>query len=517
GVLTELTNVEQFMQFGHIAVTVAEGEEFCFVQLTSDGDFGAATTINASFIFSQVGVPEISDDCSLVSLTFEDSISDDTCGGNFVITRLWTVSDACGLTNTCEQIITVQDTVAPSMQCPTSEILVACFSEIPSPDTTIPDIITEDNCSSVEVVHVSDVVVDSTCQNQMTIVRTFMASDECGNTATCTQTISVFDNIPPTITCPTDITVTCASDVPAADPGLVTVEEDNCGDVVVSHLSDEVVDFVCANNHRILRTYMATDGCGNSTACIQQIIVLDTQAPTITCPAPVTVTCAADIPEPNTGLVTSSDNCGGAVTVAFLNDVTNQGACPNQFTVTRTYQATDACGNTATCTQLITVNDQTPPVITCPADLTIDFGDSEDPAATGTPTGTDNCGGALTFDFVDEIIPGACDSSYTIVRIWSAFDACNNSAICTQTILVNPSCFDPCLPICPGDIEVTLLPGQCEAYIHYTIGTTGDCVVDGTLEGFLPEGTWEFGNTPSNTGGTFNGAGLPSTVVLVSG
>src|SRR5690606_14217327 len=35
GVLTELTNVEQFMQFGHIAVTVAEGEEFCFVQLTS--------------------------------------------------------------------------------------------------------------------------------------------------------------------------------------------------------------------------------------------------------------------------------------------------------------------------------------------------------------------------------------------------------------------------------------------------------------------------------------------------
>src|SRR5690606_29336693 len=79
GVFTELTNLEQFMQFGHIAVTVAEGEEFCFVQLTSDGDFGAATTINASFIFSQVGVPEISDDCSLVSLTFADAISDDSC------------------------------------------------------------------------------------------------------------------------------------------------------------------------------------------------------------------------------------------------------------------------------------------------------------------------------------------------------------------------------------------------------------------------------------------------------
>src|SRR5690606_6517715 len=436
GVLTELTNVEQFMQFGHIAVTVAEGEEFCFVQLTSDGDFGAATTINASFIFSQVGVPEISDDCSLVSLTFEDSISDDTCGGNFVITRLWTVSDACGLTNTCEQIITVQDTVAPTMQCPTAEISVTCFSDIPSPETTIPDIITEDNCSSVEVVHVSDVVVDSTCQNQMTIVRTFMASDECGNTATCSQTISVFDQMPPVITCPADITVTCASGVPAPNTALVTVVDDNCGDVVVSHLSDNTTDFVCDNNFRIIRTYVATDGCGNSTACVQQIVVLDAQAPTITCPAPITVSCASEIPAPNAALVTSSDNCGGAVAVVFLNDVTNQGACPNQFTVTRTYQATDACGNTATCTQLITVNDQTPPTITCPANITINSGESEEPANTGTATATDNCGGTPTVTFADEIMPGSCEESYTIIRTWTATDACGSTSLCVQNIFV---------------------------------------------------------------------------------
>ena len=64
----------------------------------------------------------------------------------------------------------------------------------------------------------------------------------------------------------------------------------------------------------------------------------------------------------------ASDNCGTPV-VTWEGDVWN-GTCPR--IITRTYMATDSCGNTTQCTQTITVDDVTPPTITCPADLTFE-------------------------------------------------------------------------------------------------------------------------------------------------
>ena len=54
-------------------------------------------------------------------------------------------------------------------------------------------------------------------------------------------------------------------------------------------------------------------------------------------------------------------------------DVIIAGSCPNKFTVKRTYHATDACGNSSSCTQTITVNDTTAPTITqCAPDATVE-------------------------------------------------------------------------------------------------------------------------------------------------
>ena len=49
------------------------------------------------------------------------------------------------------------------------------------------------------------------------------------------------------------------------------------------------------------------------------------------------------------------------------------GTCANEYTLTRTFIATDACGNTATASQTITVTDNTAPVFTSvPAAATIE-------------------------------------------------------------------------------------------------------------------------------------------------
>ena len=170
------------------------------------------------------------------------------------------------------------------------------------------------------------------------------------------------------------------------------------------------------------------------------ITVFDGTPPTITCPAPVTVSCASQVPPVNTGSVTTSDNCGGVVTVTHGGDVITNQTCTNRFTLTRTYLASDACGNSTSCTQVITVFDNTPPVITCPADITVDFGSSTLPAATGNPTGSDNCGGTPTFGFTDVTVPGPCEEEFTINRTWTATDACGLTTTCVQVIFVDGDC-----------------------------------------------------------------------------
>ena len=207
-----------------------------------------------------------------------------------------------------------------------------------------------------------------------------MAADSCGNTATCTQIITVNDSIAPQITCPAAVTVACMTDVPAPDITLVTAT-DNCGTPVVTFVSD----VWSGNCPRIItRTYQAADSCGNTTTCTQIITVNDSIAPQITCPAAVTVACVTDVPAPDITLVTATDNCGTPV-VTFVSDVWS-GNCPR--IITRTYQAADSCGNTSTCTQIITVNDSIAPQITCPAAVTVAC--VNDVPCTGYHTGNGN-------------------------------------------------------------------------------------------------------------------------------
>ena len=109
--------------------------------------------------------------------------------------------------------------------------------------------------------------------------------------------------------------------------------------------------------------WSVTDGAGNTATAIQQVIITDNEAPAITCPAAVNVQCAADVPTVNIASVTASDNCS-VNGVTHIADVISNQTCANRFTLTRTYKATDGSGNTAVCSQTITVNDNVSPQIT---------------------------------------------------------------------------------------------------------------------------------------------------------
>lgn len=180
-------------------------------------------------------------------------------------------------------------------------------------------------------------------------------------------------------------------------------------------------------------TLTATNSCGTST-CSFTVTVLDTQNPTISCPAPVTVSCAGEVPVVDISSVTAADNCSGVAVTHVADVITNQ-TCASRYTIERTYRATDVAGNAVTCTQIITVNDQTAPVISCPANIT-----------TATPVGscnavvsfavtaTDNCSGPVTITTMPA--SGSVFPMGTTTVTATATDACGNSSVCTFTVTV---------------------------------------------------------------------------------
>src|SRR5262249_13878845 len=116
--------------------------------------------------------------------------------------------------------------------------------------------------------------------------------------------------------------------------------------------SDQIIPGNCAGNYTIIRTWSSQDGCGNTGAASQTITVQDTTPPNVTAPADLVLSYTADTSTNSTGVATAQDRCSG-VTVTYSDAVTNPG--DGTQVTTRTWVATDGCGNTASAAQIITV------------------------------------------------------------------------------------------------------------------------------------------------------------------
>src|SRR5262249_43861823 len=149
-------------------------------------------------------------------------------------------------------------------------------------------------------------------------------------------------------------------------------------------------------------------------------------------PGDISVECNA-IPAPPT--VTATDNCDPNPKVTYSEQKIN-GNCPGNFTLKRTWTATDASGNTVSATQTITVHDTTKPVlVNVPADVTVEC-DKVPPAATNV-TATDNCDSSPRVSFSETKVAGNCAGNYALKRTWTATDNCGNTASATQTVTVH--------------------------------------------------------------------------------
>ena len=95
--------------------------------------------------------------------------------------------------------------------------------------------------------------------------------------------------LPPVLTVPADTLAECGSDLPPA------TAFGGCSEPVVT-FEDQIIPGNCEGNYTVIRTWTASDNCGNSASRAQTIIFQDTTAPELTVPGDLVVECSDDIP-----------------------------------------------------------------------------------------------------------------------------------------------------------------------------------------------------------------------------
>lgn len=309
-----------------------------------------------------------------------------------------------------------------------------------------------------------------TCASLGTVNYTLTATDGYNN-ATCTGVITVIDEIVPDAICQTATVQLNGAGVGTLTPAMVDGgSDDNCNFT----LAVDQTAFDCGDIGANTVTLTVTDAAGNSSACEATVIVEDNVPPSAAC-----LNLSVALGNDGTVSVTASqvgiasdDNC----TFSFFldhgiahdaDDDNNPDAPYESFVVFECddivtggnkvlVEVTDDEGNASVCSATITIQDNVDPVITCPGNITIECGDDETPANTGTATATDNCPDPVV-TFVDgAIVSGTCSQEYSFVRTWTATDGANNTHVCTQTITVDDT-EAPALTI-PGDVELENCP-----------------------------------------------------------
>ena len=170
---------------------------------------------------------------------------------------------------------------------------------------------------------------------------------------------------------------------------------DNCdADVTnIVKIAGAFVPGACDGAGSYTNTWTVTDDCGNVSAVYTQVITItDTQAPTIiSCPSDISIntspgTCGSAVTWTTPG---ATDNCG---TINVTSNY-NSGDTFISGTTLVTYTFTDICGNSATCSFNVTVNDTEAPTITCPGNIsqTAATGQITASVVVPDPVSSDNC------------------------------------------------------------------------------------------------------------------------------
>jgi hypothetical protein len=401
-----------------------------------------------------------------------NAVAENPCDQYF--TRTWTAADECGNSSTFNQFITIVDTQAPVVNPYNVEI------EMPCDAVSNNIMISAEDCNEVVITY-TDEYVSGGCAGK--IMRTYAVSDVCGNQTSglIQQIITLIDVTAPVVeVAPADVTIECGMELPTYSP----VWSDNCADELQYAANSSISADNCTTV--ISQSWSAVDPCGNSTIVSRTITIVDSTAPVFTdVPSNEERECTQeDVVAPAYAI----DNCSD-VTITH-SDVVTGGQCAANYTIERTYRATDECGNYAEYTQTINVSDNYGPiwgenqsqfVYECGSDVDV-----------VEPMASDLCS-VFTMDYTDgQTWVDGCNSGF--IRTWIAVDACGNASTPFAQYISFEDTTEPMLSGCPSDLvlgctDVVPAPADVTAYdscddsvqVYFEEHIMGDVPAEGSI------------------------------------
>lgn len=353
------------------------------------------------------------------SITFTDAVVTG-CGGSQTITRTWTAKDISNNTRTAVQVVSVVDDIKPSFTLPATvnlntnnanncvapfvasvtavtlkdsctafgDLMVTYTVDYPTPAYGYVDLITPTMGTTIPTLANSYPIG--------TTLITWVAKDQCGNTKVFVQSIMVKDTKPPvfsyskcgqTFTLPntpgscTQLyawTRPVAADLFECTPVTMT---ETFSDASIQSFVGLVNPFVFGGPNTAVTaqfsagsttvTYLAADASGNTSTCTFKVVILDTQAPHVTCPGNqvLATTCVTAVIPNYLGNVQVQDNCptnvsltqnpapGSALSAVVANPV-------NGSTFIVKVKAVDVLANSGkdSCSFTVTLADGTAPI-----------------------------------------------------------------------------------------------------------------------------------------------------------
>jgi hypothetical protein len=299
-------------------------------------------------------LPIGTDNCSGATTVQSDNTG--LSSGSFfpkgVTTLTYAVTDAVGLSSSCQFNITILDNQVPSIVCP-ANLTFNTGSGVCTAIVSYANPVVTDNCSSVTLNRYSGPATGTSVDVGNSTV-TYIATDGSGNTSSCSFNLTVIDKGAPSAVCANSILPLDAAGNAIITAGQVAGgSNDNCtsfGDLVILPTSQS---YNCNNLGTNYLTVTVTDAAGNTSSCIATITVTDTTAPTVVCtPGQTLIANSGCLGYYEVTAPALSDNCSGVTWTVSPNGPDFPIGVTNLI-----YTALDGSGNTATCTQTVTVKE----------------------------------------------------------------------------------------------------------------------------------------------------------------
>ncbi len=270
---------------------------------------------------------------------------------------------------------------------------------------------------------------------------------------TCSFDVTIDDLEGPVISgIPNDITVEC-DNIPS--PANLTANDQCDGVTIVNLISESTAAGPIPGSSIITRTWSTVDAAGNISIANQSITSIDTNAPSLMCPADIFITssapsgCGANV---TWTAPTATDNCDTNIQIASSSPFSSGDFFPLGTTVI-TYFAIDNAGNLDSCKFNITVTDIDAPIfLNCPSNMTVPSGIACDTVVTWfVPSVIDNCSNNVAL--VANPPLGTAFMTGTTTVTYTATDASGNTSNCSFDITVTDT-NAPIITNCPADMTI---------------------------------------------------------------